>query len=458
MPWTQVSPIQYERSFDSVEVFYRVIADAGAPFNKHHYLISSVTRLKSLPPAEEVQQAWKNLRQQHPQIAAVADDSGTRFVYTVPCPAELDAWAHDTFLVEPDGSAAHLVSTLQPSPLFQLYYLPQSRELLWRTPHWRIDGFGLMYLQAAFFRLLSGQSSPDPSDVENIITRLNPALDEVMSHPSTMTPEQITSAVNAEFSILVNNATTAISLPTLPNIIPTTTRTIQTTIPTDTTTRIITACKAHGLSITTAAHAAFAVSLLPHVQHNYDPSTRGLPGGTYTGLNAHSLRRYMPAPFNGPSAAVSCCHTGICFSVDLSINRDFHSIASVLGKGYARDMSANEPRNIFPCLPHYVRQIQEMFLAPPADPLHGPAVPFVSSLGRVNDYLGEQYGEIEVEDWSIGVENASRSLIMNVWTWRGELRLGVSWNEAFYEEGFVRGLLEDWRGGLEGELADSTDE
>ncbi|PWY87112.1 hypothetical protein BO94DRAFT_596280 [Aspergillus sclerotioniger CBS 115572] len=450
MSWTQVSPTRYERSFDSLEVFYRAIADAGAALNKQHYLISSVTRLKaSLPPAQ-IQQAWKNLSQQHPQIAAVAE-SNTRLVYTVPSPAELNAWVEDTFLVKPDISAAHLIPTLEPTTVFRLYYLPQSRELLWRTPHWRIDGFGLLHLQASFFDLLSGTTTPDPS-VTNLLTRLNPTLDEIIFQPNTLTPEEMKSAADAELSIVLDNAPTAISMPTLPNILPTTTRTTQTIIPAETTTQIIAACKDQGITITTALHAAFAVAMLPHAQHNFDPSTRGQPGGTYTTLNTFSLRRYMPAPFNGPSAAVSIYHTGLGISIDLSSHRDFSSIASVLGKGYSRNLGAEEPRNVFAFLPQYVKQVLELFSIQPEDPLHGPAVPVFVSMGRVNDSLGSQYGEVEIEDWWIGVEVLSRELVVHVWSWKGELRLGVCWNEAFYEDVFVKGIMNAWRGVLVGEL------
>ncbi|OOF98316.1 hypothetical protein ASPCADRAFT_128476 [Aspergillus carbonarius ITEM 5010] len=444
MSWTQVSPTRYERSFDSLEVFYRAIADAGKPLNRQHYLISSVTRLKSPVPPAEVRQAWKDLCQQHPQMAAVAD-SDTRFVYSVPSPAELDAWVEDTFAVTPDVSAAHLLPTLEPTSDLRLDYFPQSRELLWRSPHWRIDGFGLLHLQAAFFGLLSGETTPDPSDSDNVLPRLNPALDEVIFQPGTMTPAQIRSAADAELAIVLKNTTSAVSMPTLPNILPTSTRSIHTILPADTTTGIITACKAHDITITTALHAAFAVAMLPHAQHHFDPSTRGHPGGTYTMLNAFSLRRYMPAPFNGPSAAVSVYHTGIGASIDLTSHRDFHSIAAILGQGYKRNLGADEPRNVFTFLPEHVNQILELFSIQPEDPLHGPAGPTFVSMGRVNDSLASRYGAIEIDDWWIGVEVLSRQLIAHVWTWEGEVRLGVCWNEAFYETSFVEGVLDSWR-------------
>lgn len=147
-------------------------------------MISSAIKLESLPSAADVQQAWKALRKQYPQIAAVADDSGTRFVYTVPSPAELETWAQETFIVESTKSSAdNLYTTLEPSPLFKIYYLKETRELLFRMPHWRIDGIGLMDLQTAFLRIIA---DGPPADVQldgSEAARLTPALDEVASVP-----------------------------------------------------------------------------------------------------------------------------------------------------------------------------------------------------------------------------------------------------------------------------------
>jgi hypothetical protein len=110
------------------------------------------TTLSQPCPAQELafgtqlQQAWKALRHQYPQIAAVPDETGTKFVYTVPLSQELEAWLKETFIVVPEGegsSADGLFTTLPPSLIFKLYYLPHSRELLFRTPHWRIDCGGM---------------------------------------------------------------------------------------------------------------------------------------------------------------------------------------------------------------------------------------------------------------------------------------------------------------------------
>ncbi|KAJ5633220.1 hypothetical protein N7490_009559 [Penicillium lividum] len=76
MNWQEVSPGRFKRLFDSIESFYRTIAGAGAPLNKQHYPILGTLQFKTLPPVEDVQNAWRALRRRYPQIAAIADETG----------------------------------------------------------------------------------------------------------------------------------------------------------------------------------------------------------------------------------------------------------------------------------------------------------------------------------------------------------------------------------------------
>jgi len=74
----------------------------------------------------ELQEAWKALRWQHPQIAVLLNETGSRVTYTVPSPEVLETWVHDTFTVclNPDDSAESLNPTLAASDLFTLHYFP----------------------------------------------------------------------------------------------------------------------------------------------------------------------------------------------------------------------------------------------------------------------------------------------------------------------------------------------
>lgn len=457
MPWQQVSPARYERDFDSLERFYRAIAALGAPLNKEHYFLSCVVRLKILPSPEKVQQAWKALRQLYPQIAAVVNERGTGLVYTVPSPEDLETWVQDTFIVESaENTADTLYNKTPPSPLFKLYYLPGSRELLFRTPHWRIDGIGMMYLQSALFRILANGPLSSLSIDGTEAARLAPSLDEAASVPTEATPA-ISESADAELSAVLTGSS-PISIATEPNSLPTTTRRVTLSFSPQTSQRIIAACKSRSLTITTAAHAALITATLPHAQHNFDPSTRGQAGGRYIGFNAIDLRKYLPPPWNGPDAAVSIYHTGVPCSIELESNNDFSSLAATIGNIYRRNLARDNPRNMFNFLPEYVRKVRGLLGAAPADPLRAPAHAELSSIGVVDDYLPSRYestgngDDIEAEDWWIGVEVINRLLLINIWTWQGVMTLSVNWNEAFYQDEFVHRFLDEWKDVLLKEL------
>ncbi|KAL1984497.1 hypothetical protein VTN96DRAFT_9096 [Rasamsonia emersonii] len=454
MPWQQVSPGRYERDFDSLEHFYRGIAAAGEPLRKQQYLISGRIRLKSAPPVPQLQQAWKALRHQYPQIAAVANEAGDKFVYTVPSPEALDAWLQETLIVDTSSSADSLYSTLTPSPIFKLYFLPHARELLFRTPHWRIDGIGLLHLQHAFLRLLAEGAPAEITFDGSEAARLALSLDEAASVPQEVTSE-ISQAADAELGAFLAGQP-AITIATLSNQLPAATQRYGISLPVDLSQRIIAASKARGFTVTTSVHAALVVATQPHALHDDDPSTRGTPGGKYTTLNVVDLRKYLPVPWNGSQAAVSVYHTGVPCTVDLDQHRHFTSIATVLGAGYKRDLRKDEPRNMFGFLSEYVRKVLELLGATPDDLLEVPAHPQLSSLGVINDYVQTRYegktATVEVEDWWVAVEVANRLLQSYVWTWNGQLHLGVNYNEAFYERSFVKQFVEEWKEVLVREL------
>ncbi|OJZ81971.1 hypothetical protein ASPFODRAFT_74897 [Aspergillus luchuensis CBS 106.47] len=451
MSWQQISPGHYERPFDSMENFYRAVADAGAPLNKQHFLISCTLKLKSFPQVQNLQQAWKALRQRYPQIAVRANEDGSRLCYTVPSPEALDTWVQETFIIRNGVSADEIYSQEPPSSQFFLFCLPDTRELLFRTPHWRIDAYGLMYLQDTFLKILANGPRGhiiqlDGTEVRN----LTPALDEAAGVPSIITPA-ISQAADEEISVLLHNQPT-ISIKTLPNALPATTRRLKSALPASTTRQIIKSCKSRGLTVTAAVHAALIVATLPYVMdpHHSKTSTTTTDGErkNYTTITPFDLRKYLPAPLNGPDAATSVYHTAIFMSIDLAVNKDFESIAAETRKAYGRDLSKDDPRNLFNFLPEYVNKALQLLSQQPDDPLRAPAHPDLSSLGIVNEYISTKYhGEeftVEVEDWWLALESIVRLLLIHVWTWDDELVFSFNWNDAFYEEGFIKRFLSEW--------------
>lgn len=257
----QVKPGQYERPFDTLELFYRGISEIGARFQKEQYFISSAMQLKKVPPVTQIRQAWIALRHQHPKIAAVPDETCSRLVYTVPSSEDLEEWIQKTFVVHEDETrvAESLDPVLPPSSLMMLHYLPHSKELFFRTPHWRIDGAGLILLENDFLTLLANSSQAAPEFDGSEVSRIPPTLDEALDI-SLQTTEETKQATQAELSVVAIGATPASVTQSLPNTTPGNSHRLNTRFSKDFSQRLIAASKSRGLSVTAAVQTALILA------------------------------------------------------------------------------------------------------------------------------------------------------------------------------------------------------
>ncbi|KAJ5512031.1 hypothetical protein N7453_004134 [Penicillium expansum] len=445
MPLKQVGFGQYERPFDTLELFYHRIAATGLRFQKEHYHISSVIQLKNVPSLTQLHQAWKELRHQHPQISAICDETSSRLIYTVPSPETLEEWLQKTFIVHFSETrpAESLDTVLPPSSLFMLHYLPQSRELFFRTPHWRTDGIGMVLLQHDFLTLLArGPQSALEFDGSEV-SRIPPSLDEAVGISLDITDE-MKLGTEAELSVVTSGAAPASITHTLQNKTPGNSCRLSTRISKDLSWKIIAASKLRGLRVTAAVQSALILAVRPHM----------VPvDGRLVCFNAYNIRDRVTAPWSGPQGATGLYHTGRPCSIDLGVNKDYDAIATILTSHYQRSLQP-----IFEIMPCYVQTTTSLLAAPLELAIQAPgaAHPELSSLGVIDDRLPTVHtgpaATVEIEDWWLGVQIINRVLQTYLWTREGEIHLTCHFNDAFYEQGFVEGLLEEWKSKLVGEL------
>ncbi|KAL2825325.1 hypothetical protein BDW59DRAFT_179898 [Aspergillus cavernicola] len=449
MPWHETAPGRYERPFDTLEHLYRGLAVSAAHLQKQHYLVSSAIKVKSPLSPTDLRHAWISLRHKHPHMAATPDDTGLNFVYTVPSPEALDAWVQESFIVYSDNDtrSVELLDIDLMSDQFTLHYLPHSRHLVFRAPHWRTDGRGMMLLQHEFCTLLAANPPPPILFDGSETSRLPPPLDEVANLSTKITPESNHSAL-AELSVLFSGAPLASFQETLPNTTPAKSHQVRIKLPQVLTKRIIATSKARNQTVTVIAHAALVTASRPHVTP---------VDGRLICFNPFDLRDRLPVPWNGTAGSATVYHTGKPCSIDLVQNPDFNAVADHLSAFYKQDLTP-----LFSFLVDYVQKISAILTAPLEATIQGPgaAHPELSSLGVIDNYLQKRYtsdgnregntGVVELEDWWLGVQNMNRELQMHVWMWDGDIYLACQYNAAFYERGFVEGFLEEWRGVFEG--------
>lgn len=441
MPLQQIKTGQYERPFDTLELFYHGIAATGARFQKEQYLISSVIQLKNVPSVTQLRRAWTALRHQHPEIAAVPDETRSRLVYTVPSSEDLEEWLQKTFVVHEDETriAESLDAVIPPSLLFMLHYLPRSKELFFRTPHWRTDGTGLILLQNDFLTLLANGPESVLEFDGSEVSRIPPTLDEALGI-SLDTTDEMKQATQAELSVLATGAVPASITQTLPNTTPGNSHRLNTRLSKDLSQKLIAASKLRGLPVTTAVQSALILATQPHLA----PAD-----GRLVCFNAYSLRDLVPAPWSGSQGATGLYHTGRPCSIDLDANRDYDAIAASLTSHYQRDLQP-----LFGFLAPYVQTIGALLATPLELAIQAPgaAHPELSSLGVIDKRLPTVHAgpaaTVEIEDWWLGVQIVNRILQTYLWTREGEITLSCHFNDAFYERGFIEGFLEEWKSKL----------
>lgn len=81
---------------------------------------------------------------------------------------------------------------LQPGPYATLHYVPQSREVLGHTAHWRVDGIGVFMLLNSLLELAAQPDLADPWSLPwgSEAERLAPAVEEAARMPETPSPAQ----------------------------------------------------------------------------------------------------------------------------------------------------------------------------------------------------------------------------------------------------------------------------
>ena len=432
MPWTETSAGHFERPFDSLERFYRAISAGGVAFNREHFVVNAVVRFRLDPSIGDIEQAlmnaWMTLRYDYPQIAAYG--RGTTYIYEVPTTPSVDSWLSETFITKQiTASPSSVCEDLAPSELAKMYYFPHTSEILFRSSHWRIDGIGSLFLLNHFLKTLAHPRSVKFGDEAK---NLSIGLDEVTNTPSQVTSEMEQSATDLLMRF-VNNVP-SIGLPTSKSQNPGGSARCKLTFTLPLSTSLIARCKASGLSVTAATHAAIIGATLQHA----DPEK---PADKYTSFSNFDLRKYCPPPYSSATKAVSIFHTGIPVVVKIS---GFQEDAAQLQKLYSRRLNVPGPNNIFSFLACYVDKVNTLFMQPPPPESVPPTEPSLSSLGIIDNVIADKHGNVvEVTDFWLGVDMLSRQLMLYVWTRQGKLQLSACYNREFYAREFVETFLSD---------------
>lgn len=331
-----------------------------------------------------------------------------------------------------------------------LYYLPKTSELVIRTPHSLVDGVGMQLLWHTYLTALTSESPRTDLVFGGETARLPPSLEKALGHPDVPREEvahkgmQIAAEAMSSMPGIgpVNRVGTVPSGPTQRR---------ELVFSEQTTEAIVRACKHNGYSVTAAVHAALALTVIKHA----DPAHTN-EKSKYVTVNSFSLRSHLPEPYSSSQYAVALYYA--IWPLILEKPDTFNDLVHEIDDNYKTTFNGNaENMELCGSVTSGLRDIvqtPEFLTAPPVrDAL-------MSSLGVVERYLHQSYGSaddrrrVTVQDFKSGIEVILGHSMCFLYTFRGQMRLVYSFNEAYEEEALVQGYLEDVQKILLEELTD----
>ena len=468
-PWIQTSPNTYSQTFGFMERFFtRFLGEEGKP---SQFTIVATLELRipsgsnSSPISvleSNLRSTWRAMRYYSPGLATLTGPTG-KIYHVAATPAVLEKWEAATFIRHPEGTQAEaLFSTLTRANMVTMHFLPCTagiasddgvHQLVLQAEHHHIDGRGVYYFLHRFLTFLSTPELRSGLEFGDEWTRLPTVMDDLLELSATPTAEELDIAREWISPVLSSN-TTPVTVPIRPKK--------QTQPPGRSlrsalrlsraqTSAIITACKAHGVTVTSAWTAGLALALST-------PSVTTTTTPALTTFATVDMRRYFPPPTSSsppssphPAAPVSCYHSAIPLSIPIPATTTFTSLAAELTALF-HGGSITPVRNTA-WIP-FVSMMGDIIASSTSQLQQQAAIAssgiLISSLGVVNDYIGKTYGEVEVRDVWIGDVMMGGTSLWMCETWDGRLGLSVTYNEAYYEEGEMTGVLERVKGVMVG--------
>ncbi|KAM5456324.1 hypothetical protein MaudCBS49596_001346 [Microsporum audouinii] len=437
--WTQTGPTTYERAVDDLEKLYLFFATIGygRPDKQNWYTTTAIkVETEREDFVEDVKEAWKALRYDHPNLSATIQDD--RWIYRVADEQELCSWLQETFHIHDVERSARQLFPFETNPSTRavLHVLPRTQELVLQAPHTHVDGIGMVTAFDRMMRLLVAPLATQP-DFGKESSNLIPPLSITAEVPKyTLSQKQTWDSIFQSFmsqfpSIRVHTENTGV---------PATKARLQwLTFTVEETARIVARSKELGFSVTAAVQAAHSHAAIIHGQTN---ST------AHTTLAIYNAREYID-PKLYPHQNLVGPHV---FAMPAVIPVTPDSFVQTARQARQVFIDYKKDGLLRAISPLYVSEFVSALSAPPPPGMPAPADLQLSSLGVVDKYIdtvywppeqesGKKRSHVEVQDLWISLDILTPDVASEVWTFNGNLVIELIYNEAFHREESITYLL-----------------
>ncbi|KAI4599795.1 hypothetical protein KJ359_001531 [Pestalotiopsis sp. 9143b] len=449
--WKQTAPNVYTQPYGFQEVLYNAIS--VPPGSPGLFLIGTHVTFNYQPSSRgnnltqddltaRLRQAWLQMRQQYPTLAAEGRPEGK--TYTSPSsPAELEAWLAATFIVTPSKTSAEHWKTMVKTRQMTLYYFPEEGQLFIQGEHHILDGRGAMNFWDRFFKNLA--SVPQQQEVVfqtngSEVSRLPPRSDDLLDLTEKKPGRGEARASEILAPLLTMSAPIYVPVAQPVGACSPRNAAFELKLSARTTASIVAACKAQRLSVTAAWHVAVVLATQAVQAQRNDAAAQkpeeAHPAGTqFAAFGNFDLRRYFPAAADENLSDVQSLsnHHGVLPYVLELADKTFSQMARELAVFYQQDLPKTDPK-IWSALGPMIRMMVPEFTKTPLEE----TTPALSSLGVVDSFIASSYADADgkgtwrVRDVWFGDTVTGPWLECFMWAWQGRLSMNTCYNPAYY--------------------------
>lgn len=385
--------------------------------------------------------AWKALRLlKSPDIATTYADGYTH--YQIPSDEELQVWLQDTFRVAPEATSVQAVvkemqSRQEMLPI--LYVVPASGESEFKgsvilfISHWRTEAAGAFKLISHVFDyasdILSGSATREALRRHvpgNEVALLNPTLEDILMPNNSTRPE---SKLRVQ-RILADYDS---KLPSLdfpmqedPSTVPASMKLHLRRYKECGTSSLARACKAKGISVTSAVHSAY----LEAVWQLADSDKRRR---SYASMMPAQVRTRLPQ--TSPYRDQGAWNASQMLMMSAVVGQDFLARAMDLKRQYA---VADQQTWLYEDMREMGEQLETHPLALEA------SMPWFTSHGVLDrEMIPSKHGKVTVVNIMVFADPVlGPGVVLGVWSFAGKMSIEVHWNTAFYHDSVMQKTLD----------------
>ncbi|KIW59863.1 hypothetical protein PV05_00129 [Exophiala xenobiotica] len=413
------------------------------------YAFADFTVTQSAQTVEKVvsafASAWKALRLLRSPDIATSFEDGFK-LYHVPSPEAFEAWLSRTFIVSEAGTSVQsavraMQQRIELLPAIQL--IPHATEdgtfqgtLILSISHWRTEASGAFKTLNQLFDyaadLLSGTATTEALSRHHLgdeACLLTPATEDILMPDRQSTPEAKT-RVEKRFDNYYSKLP-CIDFPMQgsPSDPFSTAKEIRHTYNPSTTGNLRAACKAHGITITSAVHSAYLGAVW-----TFAPSEHA--NRNYASLMPAQVRTRLPP--SSPYRDQGCWSAAQMLMLTLPPNQNFLARARDLRSQYKL---ADQESWWYEDALETSEQVSQLAVKTPAgQPV---SFPWFTGLGLLDgETIVPEHGDIKVDDVDFFADPLSPGIVLRVWTFKERLNIHVVWNAAYHTDEQLRRLMD----------------